>query len=125
VGIRAPKFGGKVLKGRIKLDNPIRFKEYLSTLEQKRIELILQERQGEVTDPQRRYYFAVPVDIMGKYLGYTREEMHEIFKQKYEFESINKISQQRYKEIIDSIIHWAATEFPEPIQIPDPDQVAY
>ena len=121
--MRAPKFGGKVLKGHIKLDNPGRFKEYLSTLEAKRIELILQERQGEISDPQRRYYFAVPVKMLGDHLGYTKEEMHELLKQKYEFESINKVSPERYKEIIDSIIQWAAIEYT--FLIPDPDQVAY
>ena len=56
--------------------------------------------------------------MLGKELGYTEHEMHEVLKHKYELESTKHLSVQEFGEYIDQIVRWAVTEMG--IVLPDP-----
>ena len=62
--MRPPIFRGKVVKGKIELDNRDRFRVYLSTFEGKRIELVLRERNTGRSDEANRYYWGIVINML-------------------------------------------------------------
>lgn len=90
--------------------------------------------------PENRYYFGVVVKIISDELGYTREEVHEILKQKFLSEVIFLKTKESVKEIriprsttnlktvefeeyLSSIRQWASMELS--IYIPTPNENGY
>jgi hypothetical protein len=81
---------------------------------------------------QRRYYWAVVVEIIADYFGYTPEEMHEIFKPMFfkehndkGFEYIKSTTAYltvEFEAKLSNIRRWAATRG---IYIPLPNEVQY
>lgn len=121
--MRAPIFYGKVDKGKIKLDNRDLFTGYLAGLTGKRVKLVLEEYTGNRTDRQNAYYWAVVVPMIGDYLGYTDDEMHQEIKRKFGVTSTAKMKVGEFKEFVDKVVRWAAVEFS--ISIPDPESVEF
>ena len=112
------KFTGKVNNGKLTLDDRLGFKQYLYNLEgYVTLEIKLAKK---VRSPQANAYYRVIVRQLGKELGYTEHEMHEVLKQKYEIESTKHLSVEEFGEYIDHIIRWAVTEMG--IVLPDPKQ---
>ena len=111
------------IKKKIKLDNKLRFMEYLSGFEGERIELVLRKRNPGRSEQYNRYYWAVPVVIIGDYLGYEAEEMHKVLKEKFNVESTARMKTEKFQEYIEKIKRWAAQEFG--LYIPDPESVDY
>ena len=112
------KFTGKVNSGKLTLDDRLSFKQYLYNLEgYVTLEIKLAKK---VRSPQANAYYRVIVRQLGKELGYTEHEMHEVLKQKYEIESTKHLSVEEFGEYIDHIIRWAVTEMG--IVLPDPKQ---
>lgn len=110
------KFTGKVNNGKLTLDDKLTFKQYLYNLEgYVSIEIKSAEK---VRSPQQNAYYRVIIRTLGKELGYTEHEMHEVLKEKYEIESTKHLSVQEFGEYIDQIIRWAVTEMG--IVLPDP-----
>jgi hypothetical protein len=123
VGMKAPIFRGKVVKGKISLDLRERFKTYLCSLEGKRVELILRERQSGRSDDQNRYYHGVVVKMLSDHTGYSPEEMHDTLKERFRVKTTTKLSVAEFQDYIARIVRWAADDLELPI--PDPDQVDY
>lgn len=121
--MRPPVFHGIVSKGKIKLDNKPRFMEYLAGFEGNRVELVLRKRNPGRSEQYNRYYWAVPVVIIGDYLGYEAEEMHKVLKEKFNVESTARMKTDEFQEYIGKIVRWAAQEFG--LHIPDPESVDY
>ena len=110
------KFTGKVVNGKLTLDNKGLFQEYLYHFDGfVSIEI---KASKKVRSPQQNAYYRVIVRVLGKELGYTEHEMHEVLKHKYELESTKHLSVQEFGEYIDHIVRWAVTEMG--IVLPDP-----
>ena len=110
------KFTGKVKDGKLTLDDRKGFKDYLYNLEgYVTLEIKVSEN---VRSPQQNAYYRVIIRTLGKELGYTEHEMHEVIKNKYEIESTKHLTVEEFGEFIDQIIRWAVTEMG--IVLPDP-----
>ena len=123
MGLRAPIFRGKVEKGRIILDNKDRFRPYLASFENKRIELILRERSEGRSDQQNAYYHGVVVKMISDKTGHDPEEAHQKLKEHFKVTTTTKMKTAEFQEYIEKCRRFAA-EFLE-LNIPDPDSVDY
>jgi len=110
------KFTGKISNGKLTLDNKQMFQQYLFNFEGSvSIEI---KTAKKVRSPQQNAYYRVITRTLGKELGYTEQEMHEVLKQKYDLETTKHLSVQEFGEYIDQIIRWSVTEMG--IVLPDP-----
>jgi len=121
--MRAPVFYGKVIRGKIKLDNNVRFMEYLATFEDKRIELVLRDRNVGRSENLNKYYWGVAVKTIADYLGYEPEEMHKALKEYLNVESTAKMNTKEFKEYLERVRRFAAQKFG--VVIPDPGMVDF
>ncbi len=121
--MRPPIFRGKVEEQRIVLDNRNRFREYLLSFEGKRVELVLRERQVTRSDQQNRYYHGVVIKILSDHLGYEPEEMHETLKKHFNVDSTSKLKTKEFKDYVDRVVRWAASELI--VSIPPPTEVDF
>jgi hypothetical protein len=121
--MRDPIFRGRVLEGKIVLDNRPRFRQHLSAMEGKRIELILREKLPGRSNQQNRYYWGIVLALLGEHLGYTTEEMHDVLKKKFKIESTTKLSTEVFEKYLSDIKQFAAQELE--VNIPDPDSVEW
>ena len=123
-------FVGSVKEGKLILDLPSSFNRYLITLEGKRVTCEVKRFVKKRTDPQNKFYWAVVVDILSKELGYEKEEIHLMLRERFlrihderhpDFviaKSTTKLNTQEFNEYIEAIQRWAAQELQ--IYIPDP-----
>lgn len=119
-GAMKPVFRGVIKQGRIKLDTPDKYLVYLSGLEGKRIELILQKERNARTLSQNAYYWGVIIEILGNHFGYEPDEMHEALKFKFlkkhedilvTVGSTAKLSTIEFGEYLDRVMEWAAKDY--------------
>ena len=76
------KFKTKVVNGDILISDSAR--EYVKTLpEDSAIELSIKPYKLTRSDRQHRYYFGVVITTISNDTGYTKEEVHQIMKQKF------------------------------------------
>lgn len=93
------------------------------------IEITVGVQKKRRSNPQNAYYWAVPVKLLGDYLGYEDDEIHEALKWQFlkiegdppSVRSTKKLSTTEFNEYIEKIIRWAALEFQ--VVIPDPSDV--
>lgn len=105
------------------MDNKDRFRVYLSTFENKRIELVLRERNTGRSDEANRYYWGIVIEMISEHTGHTPDETHEILKEKFHVESTAKLKTGEFQEYVTKIVRFAASELN--LAIPDPGQVDY
>jgi hypothetical protein len=123
VGMRPPVFRGMVKDGKIILDNQAGFSSYRAKFEGQRIEVILRARNVSRSDQQNKYYHGVVVSMIADHLGYEKEEMHELLKKQFKVESTARLKTAEFKEYVDDIVRWAASDLGIPI--PDPHEIDY
>lgn len=70
---------GKVENGVLKLRNRKQFDEDIKFFEGKDVEITFERKRSKRSDNQNRYWWAC-MEILGKELGYRKDEMHEICK---------------------------------------------
>ncbi len=110
------KFTGKVNNGKLTLDDSEGLKQYLYNLEgYVSLEIKIAK---QVRSPQQNAYYRVIVRLLGKELGYTEQEMHEVLKHKYDIDSTKHLTVEEFGEYIDQLVRWAVTEMG--IVLPDP-----
>ena len=78
-----PIFLGQVKDGKLSLDKAGQFKDYLHTLNGKRVELTVEKLKHPRTNSQNRYYWGVVVHEIAKHTGHDPEQIHELLKQIY------------------------------------------
>jgi hypothetical protein len=78
-----PIFTGTIQSGKLTLDKGQQFREYLHTLEGKRIELTVERLTHKRTNNQNKYYWGVVVAEIAKHTGHDPEQVHELLKQKF------------------------------------------
>jgi len=71
-----PKFNGLIDKGRLILSGEDRFNAYLSSLEGKQVEVIVQIPRKSRSINQNNYYFGIIVTMISEFTGHTIDEVH-------------------------------------------------
>ena len=115
---------------KIRILNRESFDKFLNEFEEGTIlELVVKEVENR-TQLQNSYYWGQVIgspSIEGSLLsnetfqGYTKQELHEALKEKFEVKSTAGMEQEEFTEYINKIIRWAA-EFAE-IYIKEPEDV--
>ncbi len=75
-----PIFLGQISDGKLSLDKSQQFKEYLQTLNGKRVELTVEKLTHPRTNSQNRYYWGVVVKLIAEHTGHDPEQIHELLK---------------------------------------------
>jgi len=131
-----PIFSGRVENGRLVIENLDKFREYLTTL-QDRVQIIVRKpKKKQRSNEQNRYLRGVCYKLLSEWSGDTTEEWHEICKQMF-VEPTKKIIDGNTYEIRKSSTALNTKEFTDYIEkirrfgaehgviIPDPDQTYY
>jgi hypothetical protein len=71
---------GQVKDGKLSLDKSQQFKQYLHTLNGKRIELTVEKLKHTRSIQQNRYYWSVVVKLITQHTGHDSEQIHEALK---------------------------------------------
>jgi len=75
-----PKFNGLIDKGKLILSGEDRFNTYLSSLEGKEVECVVQIPRKSRSSAENKYYWSVVVGMISEFTGHEPEEVHEILK---------------------------------------------
>ncbi len=96
---------------RVKLDNPREFNKIFNEFDGQAIEISIKPIGAKRNDKQNRFYWKVIVGELSKDFGYTKGEMHKALKLKFDINSTAKLSVSEFRDYIESIIHWASSEY--------------
>ena len=93
-------------------ENPLNYedkiyKEYAG----QSVEITVQPLGTRRNSKQNRFYWKVIVGELSKDFGYTKGEMHKALKLKFDINSTAKLSVSEFRDYIESIIHWASSEY--------------
>jgi hypothetical protein len=126
-----PIFTGRIVRGRVALDDAGKYVVYISHLEGKVIELILRIRRSKRSLKQNKFYWAVVIPILADHFGYESQEMHSALKFKFlrthekeelvSVRSTTSLNTKEFMDYIERIQRWAATD--HQIYIPDPNEI--
>jgi len=133
-----PKFIGIIKENRLIIDDLGNFKEYLKSLEQRKVEIIVKEYKTQRSSNQNRYYHGVVVKLISDHTGHTSDEVHELLKSmflKKHLDVDTKEGQQRFtivrstvslntkemEEYLAYIRMWASMDLS--LSIPEPNEV--
>jgi len=118
-----PKFTGIVRSGKVSLDDPESYDLWLGSLNDQRIELVVQKEKIERTMSQNRYLWAAVYQAISDEIGYTVEEVHDLCKtmflkthldvkeKRYTIiKSTKELNTQQFSEYVESIKRWASSE---------------
>lgn len=118
-----------------------KFYEALKVLPCGRYEVYTCSTTPTRSDRQRKYYFGVVVSLISSHTGYSKEEVNELLKLKFNLKeiqdidgkwikfggSIEKERKGRVEEIYAAIRQWAAENMdlsiPEPHEVPNSEYV--
>ena len=75
-----PKFIGIVKGQKVILDDQEGYDNYLISLDEKRIELVIKKEEIARTNQQSKYLFGVIYHLISEETGYSKEEVHEMMK---------------------------------------------
>ena len=96
---------------RVKLDNPREFNKIFNEFDGQAIEISIKPIGVKRNDKQNRFYWKVIIGELSKDFGYTKGEMHIALKLKFDISSTAKLSVSEFRDYIESIIHWASSEY--------------
>lgn len=114
-------------------DSQQAYENYLSSLKDKRVEVIIRKERSERSLNQNSYYWGVVVQLIADHTGYEPEEAHEALKVKFlsdpkadkhgllRIRSTTKLSTVEFNDYLNRVVRWAAQELG--VYIPDPSHV--
>lgn len=76
-----PLFDGTIQDGKLLLDKGEKFRQYLHTLNGKRVQLTVEKLKRTRTNSQNAYYHGVIVKLIAQHTGHDPEQIHELLKQ--------------------------------------------
>lgn len=130
------RWKARVTDGVLIFEDPNGFVDLLEKWEGRKVSVAVGSRRRRTSNPQLRYYFAVPVKILCDYTGFGKEAMDVLLKQRFlsDLKVVNgktylvplsktEVSTERFIRFLDDIQKWAAEEFD--LYIPDPEEVDY
>jgi len=129
-----PVFVGQIEKGKLLLDTPARYLVHLSTLEGRRVEIIVRKQRSQRSLAQNNAYWGLVVEMLAAKTGYGKETMHLALKEKFAsridektglviVESTAEMDTKRFSQYYEDIQKWA-WEFLE-LKIPAPGECDY
>jgi len=118
----APKFKGKIKSGKLILDNPIKYANYIFTLKGV-VEVVVRPWDYTRSVAQNRYYRGIIVPAVVKWTGYTDKEAHCALKFKFSIKSTASLTSAEFEEYCENIRRWAALE--HNLIIPMPNEVDF
>jgi hypothetical protein len=124
-------FRGSIKKGKLILDDPARFAVHLSSLNDKRVEVVVRKEKSQRSLNQNSAYWGIVVEILSEHLGYDRENTHDALRTKFlsrvdpstgltVIRSTASLSTVEFMEYYEAIQRWAS-EFLN-CQIPSPNE---
>lgn len=128
-----PVFHGKIEGSIIQWDTPEKVREYLNSLEAKRVDITIKMERSQRSTNQNKYYFGVVCKVLGDYFGYEVDEMHEALKMKFlqigpcdvpTLKSTTKLNTAEFEDYLERIRRWAATEYAVVVPLPNEAEVA-
>lgn len=132
-----PICNGKVEAGaRLWTYEKKKFTEYLKSLEEQEVEIIVRKRKDTRTLQQMRYYWGVVVKIIADDTGNDPDDVHEFLKEKFAPKKVIGIKNEKvvagcthdptkdnfFTDFIDKIVAWYTQEGG---YIPPPPSVDY
>ena len=78
-----PIFDGTIRDGKLLVDKAPAFREHLTGLEGKRIQLTVEKLKNTRTLQQNKYYWGVVVKLIARHTGHDPEQVHELLKQMF------------------------------------------
>ena len=133
-----PKWFGKVKKGKVILKDKDKFDEYIFTLEDKDIELVVGKVKKYRSTPENKYYWGVVLELLSEFSGDSKEWWHEFIKAKFLTEIVHKevgkkviegkmlrrtsaLSTVEFEDLMRKVRIWASQELQ--IYVPEPNEV--
>lgn len=125
----APLFFGKVVKGKLILEDRALFEMYLETLTDKEVQVSVKRKSKPRSDRQNRYYHGVVIKILADHLGYSPDEMHDALRLHFLIDRERKIPTIKsttsldtigFENYMSQIRQWASEEFS--LYIPEPNE---
>ena len=101
------KFTGKVEKGTLKYHDISGLRRFLNGIKGE-VWIDIKEAPKMRSAQQNAYYRTI-IRQIGKHLGYDEDEMHEVIKQRFAFNSTKELSKDDFSEFLDRIIRFSAT----------------
>ena len=132
-----PKFRGKIQGMEFVPENPVRYKQRLTELEGKEVNVSMVRHREQRSNNQNRYYWGVVISMITLHCGYTdndcdsvHEEMKKMFLGTQGRLQIAKSSAENntkeFEEYLSKIRTWAGTGGAgQPLYIPLPNEVDY
>ncbi len=123
-------------QGVLRPADPVAWRSYLSRQKGRDVWVVVTRQTKLHSDSQRAYYFGVEVDMVAAEIGESKEETHELLKEKFlprrRIELLNgkflemppstkPLTSEQMAEYITAIKVWAATFLG--LSIPDPNEV--
>lgn len=125
---------GKVLNGELVGISRKKLKEELAYFEGVGVELIIRKKKKHRSLQQNRLWWLY-MGMLGEYLGYTKDEIHEIVKFKFlkketvdettgevfqYIQSTSKLSTVEFLELVQQLYQWSAETFG--LTLPEPNE---
>ena len=129
-----PKFSGIINDLSFNPDNPVRYKQRLTELQGKKVNVVVTRYRENRSDNQNRYYWKIVIGMITKEAGYTDDEkmgVHEDMKRMFLgthgklniVKSSANLNTKEFEEYEAKIRMWASTYFP--LYIPLPNECDY
>jgi hypothetical protein len=129
-----PKFKGKVNNNRFVPENMDGFKKWMESLNEKKVELVVQKEKRSKTSKQLAYYWSVAVRIISQETGDDPDSTHAFLKSMFlksykvvknkrytVVGSVRKLTTVRMNEYVEKCRRWGAQELN--LNIPEPNSV--
>ncbi len=123
----------KVVDGKAMFLNRAEFDRDIKNWEGRKAWVVIQGRRNARSNNQNAYYWGVVIEMLGGYLGYFPEEIHELLKKKFLPEksiqlkneevlisqSTTKLDSLAFEKYLESIRVWALTDLNFKIPLPN------
>ena len=131
-----PIWRGSIIQGELRVENNSEFLCYLSTLEEKNVEVIVRIPKSIRSYNQNRYYWGVVVNLLSEETGYSKDDMHEVLRGMFLSSIINfkgkeipmvkstaELNTKEFEDYLSQIRMWASKDLS--VYVPDPNEVNF
>ena len=123
-----PIFHGSILKGKVIFDDRDSFDNYLLSLENMFVDIVIKKRRKDRSNQQNRYMWGVVYKIISETTGHTEDEIHDSMRAMFLMDNLGKFPIMRsstslttaeMEEYLEKIRQWAAQELSCIIPLPN------
>lgn len=123
-----PIFHGSILKGKVIFDDRDSFDNYLLSLENMFVDIVIKKRRKDRSNQQNRYMWGVVYKLISETTGHTEDEIHDSMRAMFLMDNLGKFPIMRsstslttaeMEEYLEKIRQWAAQELSCIIPLPN------